>query len=340
MRMCATAARPNFETAMKREIILGYDPDHEGADVLDLGRIFSEVLAAKPRVITAVPWPEYLSGIVDLDEQMEVEMRDRFELIRDELGDLGVEAHAVASRTPASALAEIAESDQAQLIVIGSCHHGLVGRTFAGSVGESLLHGASRSVAIAPRGYADGEHERLQRIAVAFDGSSESWAALETAIGIAERCHATVTVITVADHPEYGYAVAWGILAEAEFRDAEHADKERLLGLAISRIPKGLERGSRVLTGDPAGRLREASGEFDLMVVGSRGWGPLKRTLLGSTTRKLIRSCASPVLVLPRGAGVDPLGVRVGPVGSVSALDLAEAASGSTRPSRDRVGRP
>ena len=113
--------------------------------------------------------------------------------------------------------------------------------------------------------------------------------------------------------PRYGYAEAWSILAEGEFRDAERADKERVLGLAVSRIPKGLERESRVLTGDPAARLTEASGEFDLMVVGSRAWGPLKRTLLGSTTRKLIRSCACPVLVLPRGAGVDPLGVRVGP---------------------------
>ena len=120
-------------------------------------------------------------------------------------------------------------------------------------------------------------------------------------------------MITVADHPEYGYAAAWSILAEGEFRDAERADKERLLGLAVSRIPKGLERESRVLTGDPAARLTEASGEFDLMVVGSRAWGPLKRTLLGSTTRKLIRSCACPVLVLPRGAGVDPLGVRSPP---------------------------
>ena len=127
---------------MKREIIVGYDPEHEGEDVLDLGRILSEVLAAKPRVVTAVPWPDYLIGIVDLDEQMEVEMRDRFALIHDELDDLGVETDAIASRTPASTLAEIAETDQAQMIVVGSCHHGPVGRTLAGSVGESLLDGA------------------------------------------------------------------------------------------------------------------------------------------------------------------------------------------------------
>ena len=96
-----------------------------------------------------------------------------------------------------------------------------------------------------------------------------------------------------------------------EFEDAERADKERLLQLATSRIPDNLERESRVLTGDPADQLSAVSGEFDLMVAGSRSWGPLKRTLLGSTTRKLIRSSACPVLVLPRGVGVDPLDVRI-----------------------------
>jgi nucleotide-binding universal stress UspA family protein len=197
------------------------------------------------------------------------------------------------------------------MIVLGSCHHGPLGRTLAGSVGESLLHGASCSVAIAPRNYAERSQKRLQRVAVAFDGSPESWTALETAIGIAERCHATMSVIAVADYPSYGYAASWRILTAGKFEDAERADKERLLELAVGRIPDGLERESRVLTGDPGVRLSEVSGEFDLMVAGSRAWGPLRRTLLGSTTRKLIRSSACPALVLPRGVGVDPLGVRV-----------------------------
>lgn len=296
---------------MKREIVLGYDPEHGGKDVLDLGRLFAEVLAAKPHVVTALPWPDYLAGAADFDEQLDADVHEQFAVVHDELDDLGVETEAVASRTPASTLQQIAESREAAMIVVGSCHHGPVGRTLAGSVGESLLHGASCSVAIAPRDYAERDQEHLQRVAVAFDGSSESWTALETAIGIAERCHATVTVIAVADYPRYGYATSWSILTTGEFEDAERADKERLLALAVGRIPGGLEGESRVLTGDPASCLSEVSGEFDLMVAGSRAWGPLKRTLLGSTTRKLIRSSACPVLVLPRGVGVDPLGVRV-----------------------------
>jgi len=267
-------------------------------------------LAATPRVVTALPWPDYLLGTAEFDKQLDADAREQFAVVHDELDDLGVETEAVASRTPASTLQEIAESREAAMIVVGSSHHGPVGRTLAGSVGESLLHGASCSVAIAPHGYAERDQERLQRIAVAFDGSSESWTALETGIGIAERCHAGISVIAVADYPRYGYADSWRILTTGEFEDAEHADKERLVELAVSRIPDGVEHGSRVLIGDPAWGLSDVSGDFDLMVAGSRAWGPLKRTLLGSTTRKLIRSSACPVLVLPRGVGVDPLGVR------------------------------
>jgi nucleotide-binding universal stress UspA family protein len=293
----------------KRGLILGY-ADHGGDDVLSLGRLLAEVLAAKPLAVTALPWPHHLTDPAELERQLSADMHERFTYVRDELHGLDPETRAVASGHAASALHELADAERAQVIVIGSCHRGPVGRTLAGSVGESLLHGASAAIAIAPRGYAERGAERLRRIAVAFDGSPEAWTALETAIGMAERCHAELTVLVVADSPTYGYAAAWTLLTADELHDAERADKERLADLAAKRIPDGLMHECRVLTGDPATVLREVSGEFDLMVTGSRSWGPLRRTMLGSTTRRLIRSAECPVLVLPRGAGVDPLGVR------------------------------
>lgn len=296
---------------MERKIVIGYDPEHGGPDVLRLGRLLAEVLATKPIVLTALPWPTYLMGAKDLQKQMDVEMHERFAAIHSDLGDLDVETRAIASRSAAQALHELAESEGAEMIVLGSCHRGPVGRTLAGSVGESLMHGAPCAVAVAPRGYADRQQDRLLRIAVAFDGSPEAWAALETGIGIAERCHGQLSVITVADYPQYGYGTEWSILSGDGFHDLEREEKERLLKLALGRVPAGLESESRVVIGDAASTLEEASGEFDLMITGSRAYGPLRRTLLGSTTRKLIRASACPVLVLPRGVGVDPLGVRV-----------------------------
>jgi nucleotide-binding universal stress UspA family protein len=42
--------------------------------------------------------------------------------------------------------------------------------------------------------------------------------------------------------------------------------------------------------------------EVDLLVCGSRGYGPMRRVLLGGVLRKLIRRAACPVVVVPRGA--------------------------------------
>ena len=38
-----------------------------------------------------------------------------------------------------------------------------------------------------------------------------------------------------------------------------------------------------------------------MLVVGSRGWGPVRRLLLGSTSERLVREAVGPVLVVPRG---------------------------------------
>lgn len=295
----------------ERTIIAGYDPEHAGEDVLHLTRLLAEVLAARPIVVSAIPWPTYLMGLEDLQRQVDAEMSEPFAAVAGRLEGLDPQTRAIASPSPAQTLAEVAEAEAARAIVIGSAHRGAVGRTVVGSVGESLMHGAPCAVVVAPRGYADSE-ERLVRVAVAFDGTPEAWAALETAIGIAERCHGELTVIAVADTPMYGYTNSIAALGGKEIGDYERADKERLLELAQGRRPAGLAWESRLLVGDAGSEIAAASAEYDLVVTGSRGHGPLRRTVLGSTTRKLIRSAAAPVMVLARGIGIDPLGVRPG----------------------------
>jgi nucleotide-binding universal stress UspA family protein len=54
--------------------------------------------------------------------------------------------------------------------------------------------------------------------------------------------------------------------------------------------------------GDPARELVEASRQADLLVAGSRGYGPVRRLLLGSVSTLLVRQADCPLLVLPRSA--------------------------------------
>ena len=299
---------------MDQEIIIGYDPEHRGDDVLRLGRVFADVLGAHPIVVTAKPWPNQLEDTQTQQRRVEDSLEEEFGAVHNELADFGVETKAVVSAYAGLTLNDLAEEHgEARLIVIGSSHHGPLGRTLIGDVGESLMQGAPCAVAVAPRGYGSRRQHGLQHIAVAYDGSDESQTALATAIGLAGRCHAELTVLAVADYPHYGYATTYMVLAAGQPTDPGREEKRRQLDLAAARIPAGIPHETRLLIGKAGRELADLSGDFDLLITGSRGYGPVRRTLLGSTTRKLMRGAACPVLVLPRGSGPDPLGVDLDP---------------------------
>jgi nucleotide-binding universal stress UspA family protein len=54
--------------------------------------------------------------------------------------------------------------------------------------------------------------------------------------------------------------------------------------------------------GEPAAVLAERSRDLDLLVVGSRGYGPVKQVLIGGVSAELMRRAACPVLIVPRSA--------------------------------------
>ena len=295
---------------MSRKLIIGYQATDEGRDALEFGGVLAETLAAMPLVATVMPWPEYLMGPKDLERALEVDTAGIFATARDRLAHLDPETVAVANHSPAEALYRLAEDEQASLVVIGSTHRGMFGRVLLGSTGVSLLHGAPCGIAVAPRGYAKRSQRSLLRLGVAFDGSSEAWAALETGIGFAARLHASLTVLTVAEPPRYGYAASLSVLTAGEYETYEQEDKRRILDGALARVPDGVPVEGRLLNGPAGPCLQDAAADLDLLVIGSRGYGPLRRTLLGSVAAGVMNSAECPVLVLPRGAGMDPLGAR------------------------------
>ncbi len=54
--------------------------------------------------------------------------------------------------------------------------------------------------------------------------------------------------------------------------------------------------------GDPAEALAARSAGLDLLLLGSRGYGPLRRVLLGGVAGEVIRRASCPVVVTPRSA--------------------------------------
>jgi nucleotide-binding universal stress UspA family protein len=217
------------------------------------------------------------------------------ELLARERAEAEVEGELVSyvALSPGRGLHSCAEERGADLIVVGSCGRGLLGRAMLGDDTRAALNGAPCAVAIAARGYA--EHPLpLASLGVGYDGSRESDAALEAARVVAAQQRAKLTALEVVSVPTYSFAgmapPALGETIEALVADA----REQLRGL------EGVE--GRAVYGLPGEELASFSDEVNLLVVGSRNYGPVRRLVLGSTSDYLERHTRCSLLVLPRRA--------------------------------------
>jgi nucleotide-binding universal stress UspA family protein len=202
--------------------------------------------------------------------------------------------------SPADALQALAESGEADLIVLGSTHHAAFGSVAPGSIAEHLLEGARCRLVIAPKGYAEEDHsqDRLRVLAIGYDGMAESQAALDEAAVLAGKFGASMKVIGVMTPiPPIGAAAAAQAGAEAgpDFQTRLHG--------AVAELPPELRALPILEKGDPVQRLLEATEVgVDLLVLGSRGFGPVMRLLIGSVSSRVIRAASCPVMVVPRPA--------------------------------------
>jgi len=291
------------------ELIIGFEDTPGGRDALALGGVLARQIGATPLVATVLSYPRNLLGPAELERALAAETAESFALARDELADLGPKTEAIAGRSPAEALSRLAEAEGAALIVVGSAERTRLRRLRPGRVGTGLLHGAPCAVAVAPGGYAEAER-RLRRVGVAFDGSPEAWSALETGIELARRVGAELVLITVCEPPTAGFAEVLNTLTAEELFAACLADSRSIQELGLTRVAEDVRVDARLEEGQAAERIVAASAELDLLLLGSRGYGPLRRTLLGSVSRAVVGDARCPVLVLPRAAGTDPLGLR------------------------------
>ncbi len=217
------------------------------------------------------------------------------------LGDgPGAVTRVVAAASPAQALREVAERVQADLIVLPSIAGTRHGRVGAGEVERQLVQGASCAVAVAPAGFAqiDGG---LSPVGVGFDGSRESRAALASAASLADALGSELRVISVVKRP----AAAHPTFADPR-HDRLHDQRRSQLNEALRALPVHPETESIVTAGEPTEVLSDCSRELGLLVLGSRGYGPLRRVLLGSVSNGVLGRAACPVMIVPRGTERPP----------------------------------
>lgn len=281
-------------------LLVGFDGSDGGRDALELARTIAvEDGEANVLVVTVMPYGPLPADFEALAGDAVAAAEPLFAEARERLSELNIETRGFGGGSPAGVMTELAEGEEIDLIVVGSPHRGAFGRALIGSVADNLLHGSPRPVVVAPRGYAGERHEPFRRIAVGHDGTPEADAALRAAEALALRSNALIDVLTVLAPP----ATTPGPVG---YVPTEPPEPDKILNRAIHSVDERLGATGRRLDGPPARMLAGACEDADLLVVGSRGYGPVLRVLLGSVSTRLIHIAPCPVLVIPRPDGGGP----------------------------------
>jgi nucleotide-binding universal stress UspA family protein len=267
---------------MFKNVLVGVDGRPTGRDAIALA---SQLMDPDGKLTLAYVHSDEVAE--DLEDSNKLLDRERIE------ADVKAALLSVVSASPGRGLHQQAEKQGADLLVVGSCQHGAFGRAILGDDTRAALNGAPCAVAIASVGYA-ARRESIAKVGVGYNGSPESDAALAVARALAAPSGATVHALEVVSIPSLAYG---GLMAPAigESIDA-------LLQEASSRMEQLSNVEGRAVYGLTGEELAAFGDEVDILVVGSRGYGPVRRLVLGTTSDYLERHARCPLLVLPRVA--------------------------------------
>ncbi len=229
------------------------------------------------------------------------EVRARLDDLADRLAGEGrtVTVHVLQGR-PASEIVLEAERFGADLVVVGARGQSTIERLLLGSVSSEVVDHAHRPVLVV-------RNERAGRILVATDGSEPAGAAAEFVRSSGLFTDAEIRVLSVIDPgmPWWtGLSPVDGMVAAEAYEsvvDAArlHAEESaRLTGERIGSEHVTVDAESR--GGDVASTIVAAATTWnaDVVVIGTRGLGMVKRLLLGSVSRDVLHHAPMSVLVV------------------------------------------
>jgi nucleotide-binding universal stress UspA family protein len=213
---------------------------------------------------------------------------------------IDVRTRVVRASTPmgvARALQRVIDAEHASLAVVGSTTRGVVGRVAPGTTAQRVINGCACPVVVVPHGH--DPPPRLSVIGVGFVPTPEGHRALRAAAAVAQMAGADLRVVTVVK-PGLGTDASAGPARDTVERSRAHV--EATLTDAIAELTHDVKADGEVMVDDPADALLSVSSNVDLLVMGSRGYGPGLAVLLGGVSRRLTMTARCPVLVMPRGS--------------------------------------
>ena len=184
-----------------------------------------------------------------------------------------------------------------EIVVGASGHSGLIGGLL-GSVAAGVTHRSHVPVVVVPAKSVVDFGDSMQRIVVGVDGSPESLVALDWAYNAAALSGADLDVVHGWIYP---YPVSEA--SPREVRKPMEFDAQHELEVSLDSLGRRLTDGpvvvrSRLCEQSAVDALLTASDGADLVVVGSRGRGAFRASLLGSVSRTLVQHATCPVAVV------------------------------------------
>jgi len=182
---------------------------------------------------------------------------------------------------PAETIIKEAQGGNYDVIVMGSSGEEEQGSHF-GSVAKKVSLHARIPVLIARK------KRQISRMLVPVDGSENAEKALQYAVRLAKKTNAEITLLYVQEsslfnlRPEATKKIGTSVLANAAARS------------------EGIKLGQKLESGNPAKIIAETAdkGDYDIIVIGSRGHGVIDRFLLGSVSDHVVHYANRSVLII------------------------------------------
>lgn len=278
---------------MFRNVLVGVDGRSGGRDAIALAK----QLAAPDAVITLahIYGEDLLIGrggsLTVITERAQAQV-----LLERERDSASLDAQLVASceHRVGRGLHLLAERLSADLLVVGSPSHGPLGRVLIGDDTRAALSGAPCAVAIASRGYRHQAHE-LETLGVGYDRSPESDVALAAARDLAAQHGAKIWALQVVSLED----VRDETPIPADWPDGT----SRLIHQTTEQLRElGDDVEGDAVYGGPHEELVRFGEGVDVLLIGSRGYGPLGRVFHGHVSDYLARHAPCPLVIMPRGS--------------------------------------
>lgn len=249
-------------------------------------------------VVTVTPTPPSpiaIEGLAEfsralLDEAHQV-AEEAAAVLRPRWPDLEIR---VPTGDPREELVRLAEEVDAELVVVGARGLGAVGTAILGSVSLAVTRHAPCPVLVVK------PHPRpVGRVVVAVDGSDDAAAAADFVARLTVP-PAAIRVVGVVQPPELpGWSASLPNVRAAI--EEVFAERRRSLETVLAEVAGRLGGATtEIMVGPPAATLERVAegGDVDLVVLGARGLGPVKRLLLGSVSERVLRHARCAVLVV------------------------------------------